>query len=226
MKKKILIVDDEVHILDFLKMNLTRNGFDCIFAEDGETAIHIASQGFIDLVLLDLMIPGIDGLEVCRILRANPLTASLPIIIISAKSEENDKVLGLRIGADDYITKPFSLAELFARIAAIFRRSVVSEPPVIKELKIKDLIINLDTFMIYKNHEPIDFTPLEYNIFLTLAKNIGKVIFRDDLINELKVDSRSLDVHMRNIRKKLNDENLNEGYIKTLRGTGFMFNVD
>jgi DNA-binding response OmpR family regulator len=243
VRKKILVVDDERHIVEFLVMNLKQNQYDSVIAYDGYEAIQEASAKNPDLIILDSMLPGMSGIETCRRLKQEENTRQIPIIFLSAKSEESDKVLGLSLGADDYITKPFGLRELFARIEAVLRRSAHSvheEAPgsgntqgdsrLASILKIKDLSIDIEGFAIERNGQQIPLSPTEFALLVLLARNVGKVVNREELIEELELggngaSSRALDVHVRNLRKKLSSTGSGMPgnpymYIETVRGVG------
>lgn len=225
MKRKILVVDDEVNIVEFLKMNLKQNGYEVICANDGIEAFNAAVAQLPDCILLDIMLPDITGLEVCRLLKQNAQTKSIPIIMLSAKSEENDKVIGLGIGADDYITKPFGLRELFARIDVVLRRSgdlILQKITDKRQIAVQDLEIDLDKYLVLKNGVQVDLTKSEFAILECIAGNREKVTSREELAELLGVnpEARGIDVHILNIRKKLCEENVGQ-YIETVRGIGF-----
>lgn len=244
-QRKILIVDDEPHIVEFLAMNLRQNGYAHCFSNDGETAIEMARNEKPDLILLDSMLPGISGVETCRILKQSSSTADIPVIFLSAKSEETDKVLGLAIGADDYMTKPFSIRELFARIEAVLRRSVKSQAlygsfaadagngygaRTQKTLiRFQDLEIDSSAHNVEKAGEKIALSPAEFSILALVAGAHGKVVPRAVIIEQLGIsggdeDARSLDVHIRNLRKKLGSSHNPAGYLETVRGIGYKIN--
>lgn len=230
LPKKILIVDDEPHIVEFLAMNLRQNGYEHCCAYDGETALEKAVADRPDLILLDSMLPGISGVETCRILKQTEKTASIPIIFLSAKSEESDKVLGLAIGADDYITKPFGLKELFARIEAVLRRSNKYAFSGARNRSFQDIVIEIDSHIVEKNGERIALSPVEFSILAILCEAEGRVVSRSLLIEKLllsggDIEARSLDVHIRNLRKKLGPSPNPYGYIETVRSLGFKINV-
>lgn len=233
MKRKILIVDDEEHILELLKINLEFSGYEIYTHSTGSGVLEIIEQVAPDLILLDLMLPEIDGIELCKRIRNNPEFNRIRILIVSAKSDEIDKVLCLEIGADDYITKPFSLRELLVRVKVFFRRmdmeNVELQP--IKNEKIesetiiyKDLIINTAEGSIYKNNEKLDLTTKEFKLFTFLLSHKGKVVSRENIIEQVwkfdKSTSRSLDVHIRKLRIKLGDHN--NSYLETIRGVGYL----
>jgi two-component system alkaline phosphatase synthesis response regulator PhoP len=248
VKKRILVVDDERHIVEFLVMNLRQNQYDSLTAFDGYEAIDIARRELPDLILLDSMLPGMSGVETCGTLKRDPRTGPIPIIFLSAKSEESDKVIGLGLGADDYITKPFGLRELFARIEAVLRRSGSLAPPAAASvLRLQDLSIDLGGFSVARGDERITLSPTEFSLITTLARSAGKVVGRGELIEALGLGvsagagsgadagaeassapespgSRSLDVHLRNLRRKLGKSPGSEGYIDTVRGFGLKAN--
>ncbi|WP_422444252.1 response regulator [Thermoanaerobacterium sp. DL9XJH110] len=226
-KEKILIVDDEPHILELVRYNLEASGFKVIEAMDGKTAIELTESQRPDLILLDLMLPGVDGLEVCRILRRQSSTRDIPIIMLTAKGEEIDKVLGLEIGADDYITKPFSPRELTARIKAVLRRS----SPEKKENVIKagGLTIDVEKYEVTVEGEKQEFTPKEFELLKLLASNPGKVFSREYLLENIwgydyLGDTRTVDVHIRHLRQKIEKDSDRPVYIETVRGIGYKFN--
>lgn len=225
MKKKILIIDDEEHIVDFLRINLKNQGYDTVVAYNGFDGIELAREENPALILLDIMMPGIDGLETCRRLKKNEVTSSIPIIILSAKSEEDDKVIGLDIGAEDYITKPFGIRELFARIDKVLSREVQAHKAEDENiLQFRNLTIDNNKYTVRKDNKSLGLTLTEFRILKTLVESKGKVINRSVLIAENGLadtvsGSRALDVHMRNLRKKLGNK---EVYINTIRGVGYM----
>ena len=230
-KKKVLVVDDERHIVEFLVMNLRQNQYESLIAYDGYEAVDIARAEHPDMILLDSMLPGMSGIETCRTLKQDEKTRHIPIIFLTAKSEESDKVIGLGLGADDYITKPFGLRELFARIEAVLRRSSQDVLPVARtaDLRIQDISINVERFSVEKAGEKINLSPTEFSLLAALARNVGKVLSRKELVESLALGSeaaegRSLDVHLRNLRKKLGDSPRPEGYIDTVRGFGLKAN--
>ena len=227
MKKRILVVDDETSIVDVLKFNLEKNGYEVVVAFDGEQALEKLQHKKIDCILLDIMMPNISGLEVCRIVRSTPSISTTPIIMLSAKSEETDKVIGLGIGADDYITKPFSIRELFARIEALIRRSD-------NLYRLNDIystnhfMVSSEELKIVCDHKELDLTPLEFEILKLLIENTGTTVLRNELLaiksDDDSLNSRSLDVHMSKIRKKIKQINPEIEAIKTIRGKGYLFN--
>lgn len=228
---KILVVDDEKNIVELLKMSLESSGYEVIEAYNGMEAITKINNLLPDLILLDLMLPDIDGLQICKMIRLNEDTGNIPVIMITAKSEEDDKIRGLSIGADDYITKPFSLKELEARVETVLRRSkknIVERPKIIQNdniLKYKDLTVYIDKFILVRQNKEIELTLTEFKILKILIENGEKVSLRDELLEKIGIDNsktqgRVLDVHIRNLRKKLKN-NSHEGYIETIRGIGY-----
>ncbi len=223
---KVLVVDDEVHIVELIKFNLEGNGYSVIEAYDGNKALELAKKEEIDIVILDLMLPGIDGIEVCRRLRKDPETEKIPIIMLTAKSEETDKVLGLEIGADDYLTKPFSVRELTARMKAVLRRSIDDKKEESKIIKINDIQIDIEKHEVTKGDTKIDLTLKEFELLRILAENRGKVLSRNMLLDEVWGydyfgETRTVDVHIRHLRKKIEENDKAPKYIETIRGVGY-----
>jgi phosphate regulon transcriptional regulator PhoB len=223
-KDKILVVEDEKDIVKMLEYNLKKEGYGTLSARNGDTAIEVAKKEHPDLILLDLMLPGIDGLEVCKALKAERKTATIPIIMLTAKSQESDKVVGLELGADDYITKPFSPRELMARIKAVLRRGKEKLPEV---LTISDLTIDFAKVAVAVKNKPVDLTAKEFELLKTLIKAKGRVLSRDHLLNtiwgfdqSLEIQTRTVDVHIRTLRKKL--KTLSK-YIITVKNYGYRF---
>ncbi len=231
MDRKILIVDDEKTIVDILKFNLEKEGFHTVEAYDGEDGVNKAFAENPDLILLDLMLPKMDGFEACRKIREK---LSTPIIMLTAREEEVDKVLGLELGADDYITKPFSVRELMARIKANLRRISV-EAPVDKEenmvIHSKDLLINCDRYEVKKQGEVVDLTLREFELLKFLATQPARIFTRENLLEkvwgyEYYGDVRTVDVTVRRLREKIEDSPSTPTYIITKRGVGYYFNKD
>jgi len=226
-KEKILVVDDEKDIVELLRFNLGKEGFRTISACEGEDALKLAKKELPDLIILDLMLPGIDGLEVCRILKRDPATFSIPIIMLTAKGEEADIVTGLELGADDYIAKPFRVKEIIARIKAVLRRKVLVEKP--KEKIIAgDLVIDSEGYEASWKGAPLDLTSTEFNLLLFLATRAGRVLTRQQLLDgvlgeESFVTERTVDVHIRRLREKLKEA---APHIVTRRGIGYTFQRD
>ncbi|NCC79203.1 MAG: response regulator transcription factor [Clostridia bacterium] len=227
-KDKVLIIDDEEHIVELIRYNLENAGYDAVEAYNGIDGIKAAKAEKPTLILLDVMLPMMDGLEVCRKLRKDDTTKHIPIIMLTAKSEEIDKILGLELGADDYITKPFSVRELLARIKAVLRRTG-TEFEETSMFSFADVTIDYDKHLVTKNNTKVDLTLKEYELLDILIKNRGKVLKRDLLLDkiwgyEYVGETRTVDVHIRHLRQKLEDDDKNPVYIETVRGIGYRFN--
>lgn len=227
MEKTVLVVDDEVHIQELIKFNLMKSGFKVLTADNGNDALKMAENDKPDLIFLDLMLPGKDGLEVCKEIRKNPFTETIPIIMITAKGEELDKILGLELGADDYITKPFSVRELVARAKAILRRAGFKQTD--NSFKFGDISIDFQKHEVCKNGEKVDLTLKEFELLEILMKNKGRVMTRDFLLDkiwgyEYIGETRTVDVHVRHLRQKIEENDKNPMYIQTIRGIGYKFN--
>lgn len=225
--KKILVVDDEKPISDIVKFNLAKEGYDVYTAYDGEEALEKVTEVEPDLILLDLMLPKMDGLEVAREVRK---TYDMPIIMVTAKDSEIDKVLGLELGADDYVTKPFSNRELVARVKANLRRGATATKEVEEiapsELVIGDLTIDPDAYMVTKRGETIELTHREFELLFYLAKHIGQVMTREHLLQtvwgyDYFGDVRTVDVTVRRLREKIEDNPSHPNYLVTRRGVGY-----
>ena len=225
MEKRILIVEDEKNIVDILRFNLQRSGYDTIEAYDGEDGLNRAMQENPDLILLDVMLPKMIGFDVCRALREKG--NNVPVIILTAREEEEDKVLGLEIGADDYITKPFSMRELMARVKANIRRTVMQTA--VAETEMAGFVINTESYQVLKNGKPVDLTQREYELLAFLAANPGKVYSRGDLMEQVwnygyvGDDVRTVDVTVRRLREKIEDDPANPTRILTRRGVGYYY---
>ncbi|RFU68077.1 response regulator YycF [Bacillus sp. V59.32b] len=227
MEKKILVVDDEKPIADILQFNLKKEGFEVTCAYDGNEAIRIVEEIQPDLILLDIMLPGRDGMEVCREVRKKH---DIPIIMLTAKDSEIDKVLGLELGADDYVTKPFSTREIIARVKANLRRQQVVATPdpeeEMKEIAIGTLVIHPDAYVVSKRGETIELTHREFELLHYLAKHIGQVMTREHLLQtvwgyDYFGDVRTVDVTVRRLREKIEDNPSHPGWIVTRRGVGY-----
>ncbi len=230
MSKKVLVVDDEHSILTLLQYNLEQSGYTVHTAMDGEEAIQKAEELEPDMIVLDLMLPKMDGIEVCKHLRQRQI--QVPILMLTAKDDELDKILGLELGADDYMTKPFSPREVIARIKAILRRSTaqISFQEITKRedesIVINDLTIHPEKYETYFNGNKLELTPKEFELLLFLAKNKGRVHTRDQLLSsvwnyDFAGDTRIVDVHISHLREKIEKDTRKPNYIKTIRGLGY-----
>ena len=226
--KKILVVDDEKPISDIISFNLENEGYAIEKAYDGEQALEVFEKSQPDLVILDLMLPKMDGLEVCREIRKQ---SAVPVIMLTAKDSEIDKVLGLELGADDYVTKPFSNRELIARVKANLRRNLVKEPEPQEvnknEIVVGDLVIHQDAYIISKHGEEIELTHREFELLHYLARHIGQVITQEHLLEtvwdyDYFGDVRTVDVTIRRLREKIEDIPSHPTYIVTRRGVGYL----
>ncbi len=230
MGKTVLIVEDEQNIVDILAFNLSREGYDTMEAYDGATGLQLALEHNPDLILLDLMLPGMNGFEVCRRIRETGST--IPVLMLTAREEEADKVMGLELGADDYITKPFSMRELLARVKTNIRRSnmapVVSAAPVKMESD-KRLVIDKGMSAVRKDGKTLDLSQREYDLICFLAAEPGKIFSREVLMERVwnydgyVGDVRAVDVAVRRLREKLEDDPANPVFIVTKRGMGYYF---
>jgi phosphate regulon transcriptional regulator PhoB len=228
--KPVLVVDDEADIAELVSYNLKKEGFSVDTASDGETALLKLKKSSYSLVVLDLMLPGLQGVELCRIIRKDPNISSLPIIMLTAKGEEVDRILGLEIGADDYITKPFSPRELVARIRAVLRRAT-EKTVEDKVVRIGNLLVNKETYSVSKDSQPLALSSTEFRLLVYLAERRGKVFSRDQLLdavwkNEAFVEPRTVDVHIRRLRAQIEDDASHPEYIKTKRGIGYYMDAD
>lgn len=222
-REKILVIDDEEDILELVKYNLAKEGYRVTGVLSGEQALTKAKEEMPDVVLLDLMLPGLDGLEVCRRLKNNPATAQIPIVMLTAKGEDADIVTGLELGADDYVTKPFSPRVLLARIRAVLRRKRLEESDEGAVVTIHDLTINPSRHEVLVAGKPMALTATEFRILHFLARRPGWVFSRDQIISAVKGDDypvteRSVDVQIVGLRKKLGDVG---NLIETVRGVGY-----
>jgi two-component system alkaline phosphatase synthesis response regulator PhoP len=226
-EEKILVVDDEENILELIRFNLENNGYKVLTAQNGTDALRIAKMEQPSLMLLDLMLPGMDGYDVCKEIRRDNNIAQLPIIMITAKGEELDKILGLELGADDYMTKPFSIRELMARVKAVLRRTTVQY--IDNSYRFGSITVDFQKHEILKNNERLDLTLKEFELLEILIKNKGRVMTRDFLLDkiwgyEYIGETRTVDVHIRHLRQKVEEDDKNPQYIETIRGIGYRFN--
>ncbi|MDP3787141.1 MAG: response regulator [Candidatus Omnitrophota bacterium] len=224
MKETILIVEDERDIVKMLEYNLGKEGFKTLSARDGEAALSLAGKEHPDLILLDLMLPGMDGLEVCKALKNESRTTAIPIIILTAKSQESDKIVGLELGADDYITKPFSPRELVARIKAVLRRMKEKSAEV---FRIGDFIVDFSKIKVMVKSKPVELTAKEFELLKKLISANGRVLSREHLLNTIwgldravEIETRTVDVHIGSLRKKLKGEGKR---IVTVKNYGYSF---
>ena len=235
--RKILVIEDEMNIQELLKYNLEKNGYSVVVADNGTDGIEQARNNVPDLILLDIMLPGIDGLEVCKILRMDKTTKKVPIFMLTAKGEELDKILGLELGADDYITKPFSIKELIARIRAAMRR--INEDSFEAEeerkgssiLRIRNIEIYSEKYEVRKNGEKLTLTLKEFELLKILAENCNRVMTRDFLLDKIwgydyAGETRTVDVHIRHLRQKIEEEESGRQLIETVRGIGYRLNSE
>ena len=229
-KRTVLIVEDEKTIVDILRFNLQKEGFDTLEAYDGMTGLNMIMAESPDLVLLDLMLPGLNGFEVCKQIRENGV--SIPVLILTAREAENDKIMGLDLGADDYITKPFSIRELMARVKANIRRAAQSPLPPKEEgrvLSLGRLRIDRDASLATKDGANLELTQREFELLTYLASNPGKVFSRQELMERVwnyegyVGDVRGVDVAVRRLREKVEDNPATPKYILTRRGVGYLF---
>lgn len=226
MKQKILAVDDEADILKLLRYNLSNAGFEFIPAGDGPEAIELAGRIMPDLIILDLMLPDMDGNEVLKRLKANPDTSGIPVLMLTARGEEIDRILGLELGADDYMVKPFSPRELVLRIKAVLRKGAASDDA--RLVKTGPIVIDTERFAVSVDGQKVDFTAFEFKLLLTLIKSKGRPMNRETLLSRIGQSdtasgSRTVDTHIRRIRMKLGRYG---GFIETARGHGYMFNPE
>ena len=234
MSKRILIVEDEKNIVDILSFNLAKEGYDTLEAYDGQAGLQLALEQNPDLILLDLMLPKMDGFDVCRNLRRE--NRSTPVIMLTAREEETDKVLGLELGADDYITKPFSMRELLARVKANIRRNEMVaggavSPPSGSRMELGRISIDPEQMAVYKDGRPLELTQREYELIKFLAAQPGKVFSREALMEHVwnyegyVGDVRAVDVAVRRLREKVEDDPASPQFVVTRRGLGYYFNA-
>ncbi|MBC8061939.1 MAG: response regulator transcription factor [Clostridiaceae bacterium] len=227
-EEKILIVDDEEHIQELLKFNLENNGYRVICADNGIDALKMAREEIPQLVLLDLMLPKMDGYEVCKEIRKDTIISNMPIIMLTAKIAEIDKILGLELGADDYVSKPFSVRELMSRVKAILRRTKLQHSD--KTFSFGDIIIDFLKHEVIKANERVELTLKEFELLEILIRYRGRVITRNFLLDKVwgydyLGENRTVDVHIRHLRQKLQEDDKNPEFIETVRGIGYRFNL-
>ncbi|MBF0560688.1 MAG: phosphate regulon transcriptional regulator PhoB [Alphaproteobacteria bacterium] len=228
MNSLVLIVEDEAALVTLLRYNLEKEGYRVAEASDGEEALAVAAETPPDLVLLDWMLPVMSGIEVCRQMRRKPRTRDIPILMLTARSEEGDKVRGLNTGADDFMTKPFSVPELIARVRALLRRT---QPVQNKgELTYSDVVLDMDAHRVTRNGRSIHLGPTEFRLLQYLMQHTGLVFSREELLNavwgpDIYVEPRTVDVHVRRLRKALNGDN-EADLIRTVRAAGYAIDVE
>jgi DNA-binding response OmpR family regulator len=221
---RILIVEDEAPIAEGLAYNLKREGMDVLIASDGEKGLSLARTSSPDLIILDLMLPGLGGMEFCRIVRRD---SDVPIIMLTARGSELDRVVGLTAGADDYVTKPFSLPELVARIRAVLRRtSEPARPKDVPNATIGRLMVDFEAHRVTVAGSPVDLSPREYDLLRAFLRNKGRVLTREALLEQVwgedqYIDSRTVDVHVRWLRQKIEEDPSHPVLIQTVRGVGY-----
>lgn len=231
MNPKIMVVDDETYIVELVKFNLEKEGYRVTVAYDGISALDGVRNDPPDLIILDIMLPRMDGLEVCRTLKQNPQYKTIPIIMLTAKGEEFDTVLGLEMGADDYIKKPFSPREMVARVKARLRalKILQAEKAIGKKAYVfKELIVIPEKYEAFVGERKLELTPKEFELLSLMLSNQGKVFTREALLEkvwgyEFSGDTRTVDVHIRHLRQKLSDDSSCPDYIETVRGVGYRF---
>jgi DNA-binding response OmpR family regulator len=222
-KETLLVIEDERDIIEVIEYNFEKEGYTVLSATNGEKGLEIARSKRPAAIILDLMLPGFDGIEVAKRLRQDPNTREISIIMLTAKSEESDVILGLGVGADDYVTKPFKVKELLARVRAVLRRGpIVEDAPTGHRLQLGDLVIDKAKYQVVHKGKEVPFTLTEFKLLATLASAPGRVFTRELLLEKIQgdafIDERNIDVHVRSIRKKLGDDT---DYIATVRGVGY-----
>ncbi|MBZ0154813.1 MAG: response regulator [Alphaproteobacteria bacterium] len=234
--KRILVIDDEADIVELVRYNLEKEGFSVESAPEGESALRKVREERYDLLVLDLMLPGIQGLELCRIIRNDPSLSRIPIVMLTAKGEEVDRIIGLEMGADDYLSKPFSPRELVARIKAVLRRMEMRKEPAeateegTDALRVRDIDIDRAKYTVAVGGRQIKLSATEFRLLLYLCERPNKIYSREHLLDavwgdDVFVEPRTVDVHIRRLRTKLEEDPNNPKYIKTMRGVGYFFEV-
>lgn len=225
LKQKILVVDDEADIVELIAYNLKREGYQVYTASNGQEAVTTAKKVMPDLIILDIMMPKMDGIEACRIMRSMPEFKSTFMVFLTARSEEYSEIAGFNVGADDYIAKPIKPRALLSRINAILRRNAQQEDEVENKLEIADLVIDREAFLVFRNGEKIVLAKKEFELLFLLASRPGKVYTREVILKNIWEDSvvvtnRTIDVHIRKLREKIGDK-----YVATVKGVGYKFEV-
>ncbi len=224
-KQKILIVDDEPDILELIEYNLKREGYQVFSAKDGHEGISVAKRVQPDLIILDIMMPRMDGIEACRLMRAIPEFKNTFMVFLTARSEEYSEIAGFNVGADDYIAKPIKPRALVSRINAILRRNLTHEEVSNNKLEIGDLVIDREAYLVYQAGQKVVFAKKEFELLYLLASKPGKVYTRESILKNIWEDSvvvtnRTIDVHIRKLREKLG-----ENYVSTVKGVGYKFEL-
>ena len=227
MKQKILVVDDEPDAVELIEFNLKAAGYDVVRANDGEEALKKARMTLPDLIVLDLMLPEVDGMEVCKILRRDQKTSSIPVVMVTAKAAEIDRVLGLELGADDYVTKPFSPRELVLRVKRLLRSGEKAEEKS-DRIEWKELLLDVPRHQVTVKGKSVELTATEFKLLTVLAQRKGRVQSREQLLHDVweydnLIDTRTVDTHMRRLREKLGPA---AKYLDTVRGVGYRFVED
>jgi len=227
---KILVIDDEKDIVELICYNLEKEGFSVLIAYDGEAALRAVKAQKPDLIILDLMLPKISGLDVCKAVRNNSATANLPIVMLTAKAEEVDKIIGLEMGADDYITKPFSIKELIARVRAMLRRRDNNKILQKEEFKYGRLRINYVSYEVFVNGKKVTLSPTELKLIFFFSRNPGRVYTRNQILDHVWGDAtfvtpRAVDVHIKRLRSQIEKDIDRPQYIITVRGIGYKFDA-
>jgi DNA-binding response OmpR family regulator len=226
MPTRLLLIDDDARLHELLKSYLSQNGFSVVSAMDGTRGLSAAAAEPFDVVLLDVMMPGIDGIEVCKRLRQK---SNVPIVMLTAKGDETDRVVGLELGADDYVAKPFSPRELLARLRAVLRRTRPDSPAEV--LRVGDIVIDVPARAVTAQSKAVDLTGIEFDLLVALARRAGRVVARDALLSaagrdDVVVGERTVDVHVSHLRQKLGDDPKSPKLIRTVRGVGYVFAKD
>ena len=226
MKPKILIIDDEIHIVELIRFNLETSGYEVDIAYDGLDGYLKIKENKPNLILLDWMLPNISGIDMLKKIRSDKSLSNIPVIMLTTKNMENDKIEGLELGADDYITKPFSIKELLARISSVLRRYNINKENIEDILTVGNLNVNLLKYEVYKGNEKIDLTLKEFELLKLLLENKGKALSRNYLLDKIwgydyYGETRTVDVHIRYLRKKIEGDDSSEKYIQTIRGVGY-----
>lgn len=226
MANTILLVEDDEDIRQLLTFTFEAAGFDVITRSDGQEGLDAAVAETPDVVILDIMLPSMSGLDICKVLKRNEETESIPVIMLTARGEEVDRVVGLELGADDYVVKPFSPRELVLRVRAVLKRNAPSEPAAkTTSLKMDGLVVDMDAYKVLIDNEEVLLTATEFKLLAELLKNKGRVRTRDQLLNtvwgyEFEGYARTVDTHVRRLRQKIGDY---AKYIETMRGVGYRF---